>query len=914
MSVTTCLAEQVPKGSKLVFEASGKLKGTSVVAAQRGTTVSVEKLFHNLPVRRRELERNIKRDWQKVISLLNQYACILTNVKFAVSQQPTKGKRIVLFSTKGNPTTRDNIINIFGAKTMGALVPLDLTLEMQPTTLNPALQIGIDPDTVSKDVRIIGHVSRPLHGEGRQTPDRQMFFVNGRPCGLPQFAKTFNEVYRSYNSSQSPFILADIKLDTHMYDVNVSPDKRTILLHDQNHLLDSIRSSLTGLFDTQDYTVPVSQLLRAQKTYVSKTMPSASARSLTPLDNPGMKAGTSESESEDSDASEEVEQEEETYKTPVRHQIMPRRIHSTSKSVVSPAGSILDRWVKKKAAADLQDDEASSSVGVATIKGSPLRVVSRNTTPDILLTGLEDRTPSPPPMSTAPEDSAKPIPVKDFNKRLAESKPNTLRLSTEATPANHPPEIASSPESEVVTDPIPAVQLVKGFQSSQHGSILIERSLAKRSPPHPVKVFIGGEEASSPEQERMVKRPRTNVNEDLSDDERPTFGNTLTQMFAAERKTSTTIQNLPPQRQKSASTTVAEHKLQNLRPDIQGADSEDETTPVELSKPNATPYSKNSSRDEPSLFVDQEPLVDDDAVESSIANSRSLQASRRRKDVTLNYVQHLEIEEGSIRSKMASCRGYIPQGESTTSGIRQVEDITASDAESKLSLIIQKSDFGNMRVAGQFNLGFIIAVRPALEEAQHDELFIIDQHASDEKYNFERLQEVTVVQSQRLVYPKILELTALEEEIVMSNIQAIEANGFQIDIDIEGGMAVGQRCQLTALPLSRETTFSVIDLEELISLLGDEGSESKHIPRPSKVRKMFAMRACRSSVMIGKALTQSQMYSLVGHMGELDKPWNCPHGRPTMRHLCRLQAWDDLGWKGDVDDGSVEDWASYIRG
>lgn len=23
-------------------------------------------------------------------------------------------------------------------------------------------------------------------------------------------------------------------------------------------------------------------------------------------------------------------------------------------------------------------------------------------------------------------------------------------------------------------------------------------------------------------------------------------------------------------------------------------------------------------------------------------------------------------------------------------------------------------------------------------------------------------------------------------------------------------------------------------------------------------------------------------------MGEIDQPWNCPHGRPTMRHLLHL--------------------------
>lgn len=76
-------------------------------------------------------------------------------------------------------------------------------------------------------------------------------------------------------------------------------------------------------------------------------------------------------------------------------------------------------------------------------------------------------------------------------------------------------------------------------------------------------------------------------------------------------------------------------------------------------------------------------------------------------------------------------------------------------AEEILSRVVSKEDFGRMTVVGQFNLGFIIArrsVQPDDDAAlAQDDLFIIDQHASDEKYNFERLQQDTVIQSQRLL-------------------------------------------------------------------------------------------------------------------------------------------------------------------
>lgn len=72
--------------------------------------------------------------------------------------------------------------------------------------------------------------------------------------------------------------------------------------------------------------------------------------------------------------------------------------------------------------------------------------------------------------------------------------------------------------------------------------------------------------------------------------------------------------------------------------------------------------------------------------------------------------------------------------------------------------------------------------------------------------------------------------------------------------------------------------------------------------------------------MIGKTLTHKQMGKVVTHLGELDKPWNCPHGRPTMRHLCGLGEWDGEGWTEDwrVDEYGDKiiktDWATYVRG
>ena len=86
------------------------------------------------------------------------------------------------------------------------------------------------------------------------------------------------------------------------------------------------------------------------------------------------------------------------------------------------------------------------------------------------------------------------------------------------------------------------------------------------------------------------------------------------------------------------------------------------------------------------------------------------------------------------------------------------------------------------------------------------------------------------------------------------------------------------------------------DVQELVSLI-EAGAEEAPVPgtsgvkrilRPSKVVAMLASRACRTAIMIGTALDKKEMYRLLRYLPDLDVPWICAHGRPTMRHLCVL--------------------------
>ncbi|CAH0729605.1 unnamed protein product, partial [Brenthis ino] len=196
--------------------------------------------------------------------------------------------------------------------------------------------------------------------------------------------------------------------------------------------------------------------------------------------------------------------------------------------------------------------------------------------------------------------------------------------------------------------------------------------------------------------------------------------------------------------------------------------------------------------------------------------------------------------------------------------------------EEELSKEISKESFKKMTIVGQFNLGFIIT---KLE----DDLFIIDQHATDEIYNFETLQRTTELTSQKLVIPQQLELTGVNEQILLDNLGIFKKNGFTFKIDEHAPPT--KRVKLLTLPMSKNWIFGKEDIEELLFMLKE--NQSEHC-RPSRVRAMFASRACRKSVMIGTALGKADMRKLVDHMADIDKPWNCPHGRPTIRHLVNL--------------------------
>jgi DNA mismatch repair protein PMS2 len=192
-------------------------------------------------------------------------------------------------------------------------------------------------------------------------------------------------------------------------------------------------------------------------------------------------------------------------------------------------------------------------------------------------------------------------------------------------------------------------------------------------------------------------------------------------------------------------------------------------------------------------------------------------------------------------------------------------------------------------------------------------------------YRFETFQKTTKIHQQPLLVPLIVPTTAAQESTIAEHMNIFEMNGFKLEIDETA--CHGKRVKLLCVPFSKTIQFGPEDVCELASILSEgygesflSGKDTKKylvinndslIPalpvtnksvdgaltpsRPNyyvlpKLMAMFASRACRSAVMIGTALNRKEMKNIIQQLENIDQPWNCPHGRPTMRHLVDLKS------------------------
>lgn len=86
-----------------------------------------------------------------------------------------------------------------------------------------------------------------------------------------------------------------------------------------------------------------------------------------------------------------------------------------------------------------------------------------------------------------------------------------------------------------------------------------------------------------------------------------------------------------------------------------------------------------------------------------------------------------------------------------------------------------KGDFHKLSIIGQFNKGFILCTLN-----RNEDLFILDQHACDEKFNFETLSRSIVLNVQDMMHPMRVTLSVTDALAVNLHREVFRFNGFKV--------------------------------------------------------------------------------------------------------------------------------------
>ncbi len=177
---------------------------------------------------------------------------------------------------------------------------------------------------------------------------------------------------------------------------------------------------------------------------------------------------------------------------------------------------------------------------------------------------------------------------------------------------------------------------------------------------------------------------------------------------------------------------------------------------------------------------------------------------------------------------------------------------------------------------GQFRNTFILAV-------DDEGIAIIDQHVAHERILFEQFSErltTRTLESQRLLTPVVLELTAGEHQTLLQHREALVQFGF--DLEDFGGSAVRIAAVPGVLDLSRSEEVLRAVASDLDGLTPGAGMNEI-------LRQMAATMACHAAVKANDPLTREKMQYLLDELRRTAHSSVCPHGRPVVLRLTRRE-------------------------
>ncbi len=227
-----------------------------------------------------------------------------------------------------------------------------------------------------------------------------------------------------------------------------------------------------------------------------------------------------------------------------------------------------------------------------------------------------------------------------------------------------------------------------------------------------------------------------------------------------------------------------------------------------------------------------------------------------QKSLTGNMVPEVSIDPVPTQRKPSKQYTLVEGRQETLSDGTNLQKDINKPVESRM--------IGPVRIIGQVSRLYIIA-----ENASG--ILIIDQHAAQERVYYERYMEQfrkQEISRQRFLKPIMVELSPAEYQVIVSSLDVLSQMGFSIE---EYG---ANSFRISSMPQAFGS-FSKDLLSQIASELKVTGD----------VEERIAKKACRKAIKAGDLLTDPQMEALIRDLDTCEKPFACPHGRPTMISL-----------------------------
>jgi DNA mismatch repair protein MutL len=175
-----------------------------------------------------------------------------------------------------------------------------------------------------------------------------------------------------------------------------------------------------------------------------------------------------------------------------------------------------------------------------------------------------------------------------------------------------------------------------------------------------------------------------------------------------------------------------------------------------------------------------------------------------------------------------------------------------------------------MRVLGQVHDTYLVAETP-------EGLVLVDQHAADERVNYERLREAFGgdVTTQTLVEPVDVEVTPREAELFEGYGEALARLGFRASLE-------GDRVRVRTVP----AVLAGPDAPALVrDLLADFVDGDPEGTVEAAVDALLGDMACYPAITGNESLAEGSVVALLSALDDCENPYACPHGRPVLVEL-----------------------------